>query len=150
MRTAGKMFREIGEHLGVSEVMAYKYVIDGIHRTLQEPADELRKVEIERLDRCLAAVWEKALKGDVRSIEVVLKIAERRSRFLGLDAPQRQEIVGTLEILLQELEEKRNATRIAAASALPLPENDAIPLEALGPRAPTLLDDGNGNGNGAH
>jgi hypothetical protein len=64
--------------------------------TLQEPADELRKMELERLDRLLLAVWGQAAKGNQGGIDRALKIMERRAKLLGLDAPTKvqQENVG--------------------------------------------------------
>ena len=64
--------------------------------TLQEPADELRTLELERLDRLLLGVWGQAAKGNQGAVDRALKIMERRARLLGLDAPTKvqQENVG--------------------------------------------------------
>jgi hypothetical protein len=43
--------------------------------------------EAQRLDVLQGDLWEKALTGDARAVEVVLKALERRARMLGLDLP---------------------------------------------------------------
>jgi hypothetical protein len=57
-----------------------------MRETVQEPADELRRLEAERLDAMLPAVMEKARRGRLRSVYAMLRIMERRARLLGLDA----------------------------------------------------------------
>lgn len=53
-------------------------------------ARETLALELERLDRMQLAVYEDAIKGDDKKIQTVLKIQERRAKYLGLDAePER-------------------------------------------------------------
>jgi hypothetical protein len=54
---------------------------------LDEPADEVRKQELDRIDRLQVAVWNRALKGDDKAINTVLRLMERRARLVGIDAP---------------------------------------------------------------
>ena len=49
-----------------------------------EGVDELRQVELERLDQLQLAHWGKAMAGNLASAKVVLGIIEQRSRLLGL------------------------------------------------------------------
>ena len=42
----------------------------------------------------LAGLWPAAISGDVPSVGMALRVAERRARLLGLDAPTRQELTG--------------------------------------------------------
>ncbi|MFF4403826.1 hypothetical protein [Streptomyces sp. NPDC001404] len=56
-------------------------------------AEVLRSVEAQRLDRLQAAAWAAALQGDLRAIETVVRIIDRRCRLLGLDAPARMEVL---------------------------------------------------------
>lgn len=92
LRTAGVPFAEIARRLGYrGESGAHKAVMTGLKKTLQEPADELRIMEAERLDRMLAGLWDKAITGDTWSVDRVLSIMERRARLLGLDTPPRHD-----------------------------------------------------------
>jgi len=54
-----------------------------------EPAEQVRKAELGRLDRLLMAHWPAAVDGDAKATQTVLQIMDRRARYLGLDAPQR-------------------------------------------------------------
>jgi hypothetical protein len=88
LRKVGKSFPEIARELGYgSASAAYDAVMHGLRLTFQEPADEVRRVELERCDKLLAAVWPMALRGDLQAVASVLRVMERRAKYLGLDAP---------------------------------------------------------------
>lgn len=88
LRRAGVSFDVIATQVGYRDRgAAYKAYKRALARTLQQPAAELRDLEVDRLDRLLTAVWPKALRGDLAAVDRVLRVAERRARLLGLDAP---------------------------------------------------------------
>jgi hypothetical protein len=88
LRRAGLTWQRIAEQVGYADhsgaYMAYKRALK---RTLQQPADELRQAEIDRLDRLQLAAWPKAMNGDNASITTIIRIMERRARLIGLDMP---------------------------------------------------------------
>lgn len=55
-------------------------------RRIDEPDEDLRAMELARLDRLQAANWANALEGDVKAGELVLKLMVRRAKMLGIDA----------------------------------------------------------------
>lgn len=86
LRKAGCGYDEIAAALGYANAGgAYKIVQQALKDTYREPAEEIRTLELERVDRLLRAVWPRALKGDVEAVDRVLKIMTRRARLLGLD-----------------------------------------------------------------
>ena len=88
LRKAGATYQAIASELGYSHPpAARKAVMAGLKLTMQEPADELRKLELSRCDRMQQAVWKAVLRGDVKAINAVLRIMDRRATYLGLDAP---------------------------------------------------------------
>jgi hypothetical protein len=92
LRTSGLDYRSIAERIGYGSVAsAHKAVQVALKKTLQEPADELRTMEVARLDQMLLGLWPKAIKGDTWAVDRVLKIMERRAALLGLDAPLKRE-----------------------------------------------------------
>jgi hypothetical protein len=94
LRSAGLSFREIARELKVAPATAYKAVARGlaaVNAGCREQAQELRALEALRLDQLQAALWERATDGDVRAIDRILRIMERRARLLGLDEPERRE-----------------------------------------------------------
>jgi len=58
---------------------------------IQERAKELLALELSRLDQMMQALWPKARRGHLGAIDRVLRVMERRSRYLGLDAPTKLE-----------------------------------------------------------
>jgi hypothetical protein len=60
----------------------------------QEPAEFVRYQELELLDSMARAVMTKALKGDEKAIGTILRIQERRARYIGLDTPVQIEQMG--------------------------------------------------------
>lgn len=97
LRRAGATYDAIADRLGyTNRGAAYKAVQRGLRRTIQEPADELRQLEVERLDRLLTAVWRSAMGGNLGAVDRVLRVAERRARLLGLDAPTKIETEGAV------------------------------------------------------
>jgi hypothetical protein len=51
-----------------------------------EPFEQLRLMEVMRLDEMLAGLYGSAMAGDVAAVDRVLSIMARRARLLGLDA----------------------------------------------------------------
>jgi hypothetical protein len=88
LRRAGLTWQRIAEQVGYADhTGAYAAYKRAIKRTQQQPADELREAEIDRLDRLQLAVWPRAMNGDNSSIVTILRIMERRAKLLGLDMP---------------------------------------------------------------
>lgn len=66
---------------------AVQDVLRGLEALNKETAaslEEVRALELGRLDRMLAGVWDRATAGDLKAIDTVLKIMRRRDRYLGL------------------------------------------------------------------
>jgi len=86
LRRAGATFEDIAVRLRyTNRSAAYKAYRRAIARTLQQPADEIRTLEQDRLDKLLTAVWSAAMRGNLGAVDRALRISERRSRLLGLD-----------------------------------------------------------------
>lgn len=90
LRTRGLTFEAIGRRLGVSTQAAHATVSRALSRSLAQSnasANELRALELTRLDAMLAALWCKIEEGDVPAINAALRISERRAKLTGLDTP---------------------------------------------------------------
>jgi hypothetical protein len=109
LRKAGFSYAAIGNRLQVSGEQARLDVMAAL-KQLSEHQDtetaEYRSLELERLDRMLVSVWSDALKGHLGAIDRVLKISERRSRLMGLDAPVKQEHSGNVGVTWRDLVEQ--------------------------------------------
>lgn len=90
LRLQGKTYEQIATVCGYrSKSGAYDAVQRELQRTLQEPAENVRTMEVRRLDRLYAAMEQYALSGSATStwyVDRCLSIMERRAKLLGLDA----------------------------------------------------------------
>ena len=90
LRRAGLTWQRISEETGYADATgAYAAYKRAIRRTQQQPADELREQELDRIDRLQLAAWPNAMKGSERAILAIVRLMERRAKLLGLDAPTR-------------------------------------------------------------
>lgn len=91
LRTEGVTFEVIARFVGYSHRgSAHRAVTRALAATVQEPADELRRLELERCDALQSAVWPKALEGDAEAVRACLRVMARRSQLLELDSPTRR------------------------------------------------------------
>jgi len=91
LRSEGLSYREIAERLGVDTSTAYRRVQRALSAVPAEDVETHRALELDRLDALQRAVWDKAIDGNLNALDRVLAIMSRRSKLLGLDAPQRRE-----------------------------------------------------------
>lgn len=88
LRIAGKTLEQIAVELGYAGPQGADQAIRrALRKTLQEPADTLRVLELIRLDKLMAGLWPFAVLGKTEAIDRVLKIMDRRAKLMGLDAP---------------------------------------------------------------
>lgn len=97
LRLTGMGLAEIADALGYSDASgAFRAIKRAMDKSIREPAEDLLEVELMRLDGLLQAHYPRAQAGDARSAELVLKVMERRARYLGLDAPERVDLTGSM------------------------------------------------------
>jgi len=90
LRKAGAPYRQIARELGVDTHTAWADVaaeLAGLRETTVTEATELRALELERLDAMNAGLWPQIRTGSPPAVTAGVRICERRSRLLGLDAP---------------------------------------------------------------
>jgi hypothetical protein len=135
LRLAGLSYADIGDRMGVSSPRAFQLVSDELARLNEkraETAEAVTRIELERLDRLLATVWEKAEAGDLAAIDRVLAIQQRRARLLGLDAEKAPPPAGGTVTL--------NITELLVTNNLnPEKENGSILENREAPPGPTEL-----------
>lgn len=113
LRRAGLTWANIADQVGYADPTgAYAAYKRAVKRVLKEPVQEVLDQELDRLDRLQVAVWPRAMKGDDRAINTILRLMERRAKLLGLDAAQKvqaevttydghRDIDGEIERILQ-------------------------------------------------
>lgn len=89
LRSRGATFAVIARRLGYAGRQgAADAVMRALDATLREPADELRTLDLMRLDKLWCATYPRAIAGSHTATLACLRIMDRRARLLGLDVPQ--------------------------------------------------------------
>lgn len=102
LRLSGLTYREIGQQLdGISDSRACHIITRALARYVQPPAEELRALELARLDALQNALWAKAVDDhEPEAVRALLRVMQRRASLLGLDRIEfvhKHEEVGTDE-----------------------------------------------------
>lgn len=86
LRQTGVSYAQIAQQLGYASASGAHFAVqEAIKRLSIEPAKDLVRVELARLDQMQALAWREMLNGDLNQIDRILRIMERRSRYTGLD-----------------------------------------------------------------
>lgn len=90
LRKAGASYELIAEKLNYASPGSAQSTIARILKNNYKPddVDEVMLMELQRLDALQLVAWRRAREGDLKAIDRILKIMERRSDYLGLDAPE--------------------------------------------------------------
>jgi hypothetical protein len=126
LRLAGAGWQQIADQLGYASRGAacedYRRATAQSKAELDRSVEELRREDVDRVERLLLAYWPQAVAGNQRAGEFALKLLERRARLLQLDAPTQHEVitVSAVEREIARLEEElgvraRNVAKKAEA-----------------------------------
>lgn len=133
LRVEGLTFEAIGTRLGITKQAAH----EALQKELAEAATERRASahlildeQIERVRFVLRSLAPKVAKGDSKAATAFLRAMEREAKLLGLDAPERHEVAGTLTTDPAALHAHLGA--IAARAALEADADAASPPERDG------------------
>ena len=95
LRMEGMKFDDIAEELGYAGRQgAYDAVSRELKALTREPAEEVLRLDLERLDKMWGVHYLNAQAGDAVALSSCMRIMERRARLLGLDAPSKNEVTG--------------------------------------------------------
>lgn len=97
LRRSGASLRRIAAQLGVSHVQVRTDIKEALEEAIKENVDnaeQLRTMELERLDDMLLRISKQVSDGHLGAIDRALRISEQRAKLLGLYAPTK--IEGTL------------------------------------------------------
>lgn len=99
LRKSGAQLREIAKHFGVSHQLVYKWIqkaLIPLRQELTAAAEELRAMEVAKIDRLLRAAWPKAIgkqkadgtyevQPDLDAIDTVHGLIKTKCNLLGLN-----------------------------------------------------------------
>lgn len=119
LKLRGWNYRRIAEELGVSVGTVSNRIQQAIAERVDPRVEEYRAIELDKLENAEERLWQQVAEGTAgrlpRVVEVLMKVSERRSKLLGLDAPDRQQIEATIDSRPTELIAKIQAAREAVA-----------------------------------
>lgn len=110
LRLAGVKFDEIGHQLrefygenatdlGALARVDWQRAREKSRRLTEESVEELRSLQVDRLERLLAAVWPKALRADdPKFTESAARIIERLFKLQGLEPPTQVQLSARIEM----------------------------------------------------
>ncbi len=114
LRQTGMEYDEIARQLGYkSPSAAWAAVKSALKKTLQEPADELRRIEDQRLNDAQLSIWAAVKRGNLQAIDRYLRISKARRELWGLDLGQPSvnvnvgAVVNVENINIEEVRDKR-------------------------------------------
>lgn len=90
LRLRNYTLQQIADEVGYSDPSsAFKAIMRGLAAELPEAQrDQLRRLEVAKLNDVERITWPDALAGDDRARNTILRCIDRRAKLLGLDAPQ--------------------------------------------------------------
>ena len=85
LRAGGMSYEQIAQQVGyANKGTAHKVIAKALERREVEDVDFLRAVEVGRLNALQAALWDRAMSGNLAACRSILHILDLRSRLLGL------------------------------------------------------------------
>lgn len=101
LRASGATYEQIAQAIGYGDKSSARQAVMAVLKAhYDETAPDRNTLllrELMTLDTLQMAAWKGAMSGDPESIRVVVRIMERRSRMLGIDAPTKIEITDELD-----------------------------------------------------
>ncbi|MGO4598504.1 hypothetical protein [Terrabacter sp. 2RAF25] len=86
LATEGRTYQEIADELGYANRGTVHHIVhDALTRDRKEAVEDHQQLELARLDALQAALWSKAMAGDVEAAREVRAVIMARCRLLGLD-----------------------------------------------------------------
>lgn len=85
MRKAGIPYREISAKLGYKDESGARKLVEAALRELpMESAEELRTIELERLDFATMGLMGRVKKGDPTAVQALIRLMDHRAKLTGL------------------------------------------------------------------
>ena len=113
LRMAGASEASIADVVGLSAPRVHRIlheIIDNMNKTMEVRARHLLRMELERLDAMMLALW--ANKNDPRAGDTLLRIMERRAKYMGLDSPTKIDQTNRQD---GPIEHKHDITKLSTA-----------------------------------
>jgi hypothetical protein len=84
LRAQGYSYEQISLHTKRPMNTIYRWVSEAMDRLIKEPAEQVLRLELGRLDDLQSTCYQSAHHGDLGAIHMMLRIQDQRCRLLGL------------------------------------------------------------------
>lgn len=85
LRKTGMSYSEIARHLGYADHTGARNLVEKAkEEMIREPFEELREMELARLDDMLRGLYPKIMRGDHNAINAGVKVMDHRAKLTGL------------------------------------------------------------------
>jgi orotate phosphoribosyltransferase-like protein len=105
--------------------------LKALAKEMKGQAEQIRSLELTRLDELQTAIWTDCMDGKLTAIDRVLKIMERRSKLVGLDAPERLDIKADMK--LEHMKEAKERLMSKILDMVPEEEEEEVAGELPAP-----------------
>ncbi|WP_207555730.1 helix-turn-helix domain-containing protein [Intrasporangium flavum] len=96
LATEGRTYQEIADELGyANRGTVYNIVHDALARDRKDAVQDHQRLELARLDALQAALWDRAMSGDVEAAREVRAVIMARCRLFGLDQRRKRSTAWT-------------------------------------------------------
>lgn len=115
LRAAGFNYRQIGEDMGLGTSRARAIIVQALREHASEAVEDMRLIDGDRIEQVIGGIWERCLQGDLRAIDRLVLLLERKAKLFGLDQPVEinvTEIRATLFGTLRELLDAETYERV--------------------------------------
>lgn len=98
LRKVGASYEMIADKLGYANANSCESAIrERLQRSYKpDDVEHVVQMELARLDALQLVAWRRAQDGDLRAIDRIIKIMERRAKYLGLDTQETPEQPGAI------------------------------------------------------
>ncbi len=125
LRAKGHSYRHIAAVMQCAPSEAHRRVKKALAWTSAENGEQVRELELSRLDQLWETYFGRAKEGDQKAAAICLRVMERRSKLLGLDQVVEYVQVITDEVIKAEI---RRMNAELTAAGIPIPDRpDAGP-----------------------
>jgi hypothetical protein len=101
LRHDGYTVQEVAARVGISPIRAH-VVIDDAIKELQDDttkhAAAIREIELLRLETATKAVMPNVEEGNLGAINTLIKIQDRRAKYIGIDSPSKTNIAMVIDV----------------------------------------------------
>lgn len=118
LRISGMTHADIAEELGIPHGSTVAKMIQRTLERYEEPnVDLLRKLDSQRLDMLLRAVWTKAMGGDEASVGLAMRLIKQRADLFGLEVRVAHDPAGVVyNVTFQPGSQQIQAEQVAVSS----------------------------------